>query len=118
MVDRLKQAIEASGFSVASFASRANVDPSNFGKMLDGKQKITNKTIDKLCSAHNLSTDWLKFGKGEMYSSVQQNNRRGDNYQGDGMIVNKSNDDFFELLKKKDEQIDRLITIIEKMQEK
>lgn len=47
---------------------------------------------------------------------VQQNNENGDNYQGDGMTVHKGDDDLRAQIKKKDEQIDRLLRIIEKMQ--
>lgn len=47
---------------------------------------------------------------------VQQTNQNGDNFQGNGMTVHKGDGDYIAMLKKKDEQIDRLLTIIEKMQ--
>ena len=52
MVERLKEAIAVLNATQNAFASKANIDPSNFGKMLEGKQKITDKTIGKICHAH------------------------------------------------------------------
>lgn len=66
VITRLKDAIELLKVTPNAFASKANIDPSNFGKMLEGKQKITDKTIGKICYAHNLSIEWVKCGTGEM----------------------------------------------------
>lgn len=66
VVARLREAIEHLQITPNAFASKANIDPSNFGKMLEGKQKITDKTIGKLCHAHSLSVEWVKCGAGTM----------------------------------------------------
>lgn len=66
IIDRIKEAIGHLDITPNAFATKANIDPSNFGKMLDGKQKITDKTIGKLCSAHRLSVEWIKTGIGAM----------------------------------------------------
>lgn len=66
IADRIKEAIGHLDITPNAFATKANVDPSNFGKMLDGKQKITDKTIGKLCCAHGLSLEWIKTGSGSM----------------------------------------------------
>lgn len=66
VVERLREAIELLKITPNAFASKANIDPSNFGKMLEGKQKITDKTIGKICCAHSLSIEWVKFGTGDM----------------------------------------------------
>lgn len=47
---------------------------------------------------------------------IIQKNKNGDNFNGEGFSVNKADQEILSLLKKKDEQIDRLITIIENMQ--
>ena len=50
---------------------------------------------------------------------VVQQNQSGDNINGHSVTVNKTEtDSFIELLKKKDEQIDRLLSIIEKLNQK
>lgn len=65
-IDRIKEAIRHLDITPNAFATKANIDPSNFGKMLEGKQRITEKTIGKLCSAHRLSLEWIKTGVGAM----------------------------------------------------
>lgn len=69
---RLKEAIAQLALSPHSFAVMANLDPSNFSKMLEGKQKITDRTIGKLCDAHCLSVEWVKHGAGEMKEVKQK----------------------------------------------
>lgn len=71
VVERLKDAMTYLQMTPNAFAGKAKVDPSNFCKMLDGKQKITEKTIGKICDAHRLSAEWVKSGSGEML--VQSN---------------------------------------------
>jgi len=62
IIERLRQAIDYLETTPNAFANKANISPSNFGKMLKGKQKITARTIDKICAAHYLSAEWLKHG--------------------------------------------------------
>lgn len=45
MVERLKEAIAVLNATQNAFASKANIDPSNFGKMLEGKQKIPDRSM-------------------------------------------------------------------------
>lgn len=76
------------------------------------------KTIsDKL----HINIQWITTGEGDMTSEnrVVQQNQSGDNINGHSVTVNKTEtDSFIELLKKKDEQIDRLLSIIEKLNQK
>ena len=64
-----------------------------------------------------LNTEWLLSGNGEMiragYIANAKNGRTA--VAGNGNTINEEAGEFFQLLKKKDEQIDRLLTIIEKM---
>ena len=70
-----------------------------------------------------LNRDWLLYGEGEMLKVSQSmgdvNNSLvvGANFSGNGNNIthNDSINEMIGLLKKKDEQIDRLLTIIEKM---
>ena len=70
----------------------------------------------------DLNTDWLITGEGEMLRpSVVQNNQSGDNINGNSVNISKSETEkllevinsFNEIIRKKDEQINRLLTIIE-----
>lgn len=90
IADRIKEAIGHLDITPNAFATKANIDPSNFGKMLEGKQKITDKTIGKLCCAHKLSVEWMKTGVGTMLEpSVTKGNIQSPNgiYAEDSEVV-------------------------------
>lgn len=65
---------------------------------------------------------WLLTGEGNMLKpEVVQNNQNGDNINGHSVTVNKTENDYLEIIKrqteqlsKSQEQIDRLLSIIEK----
>lgn len=70
-----------------------------------------------------LDKDWLMNGEGEMLkSSVIQQNQNGDNIHGESVTVHKSETDKLletiaachEIIKKKDEQIDKLLSMLGK----
>lgn len=72
-----------------AFAVKAGIDPTNFSKMLAGKQTITNNTLKKISKAHGVSLNWLLTGVGEMMEKseaptvvYQQSNSGGTNQQG------------------------------------
>ena len=87
VVARLREAIEHLQITPNAFASKANIDPSNFGKMLEGKQKITDKTIGKLCHAHCLSVEWMKLGTGAMMATPTT---KGNFFSPDGIYAEDS----------------------------
>ncbi len=87
IVERLREAITALEITQNAFASKANIDPSNFGKMLEGKQKITDKTIGKICHAHNLSVEWVKSGVGSMMAPATT---KGNFFSPDGIYAEDS----------------------------
>lgn len=89
-----------------------------------GEDKLNNV----LSAFPELNRDWLIYGEGEMISSkVIQNNQNGDNIQGNSVTIHKSTQEMSGLIQalidqlstnqqqisKNQEQIDRLITIIE-----
>lgn len=117
---RIEQVLKFLDMTARSLAFAIGLkSPQIFYDIKAGKCGIS-KSLAENIQEHflNISAAWLLTGEGKMTpgASVQQNNQNGDNYQGDGMTVHKSDADFLSLLKKKDEQIDRLLHIIEKMQ--
>ena len=107
--------------SQADFASKIGVARSQFSEILNGKRKITEKLVNRIHDLYpNLNREWLINGDGEMLNGVIQNNENGDNIHGNSVTVNKSEGDYLEIIKsltsqltKSQEQMDRLITIIE-----
>lgn len=90
---------------------------------------ISEDNISKfLAYATDVNPSWLLTGEGEMLikdGSVEQNNIVGDNINGHNVTVGKSGDDYMKVimqqslqLSKSQEQIDRLITLLEKMSDK
>ena len=53
VVERLKTFMKFDCSTPASFAKMTGVEASNFAKMLDGKQNITKRTLEKLAAAHS-----------------------------------------------------------------
>lgn len=91
-----------------------------------GVEKLNNV----LLQFPDLSREWLLYGEGEMLKTqkksentpnVVQNNQNGDNIQGQQVTITKEENDYITIIKmqaeqiaKSQEQIDRLISIIEK----
>lgn len=78
IIDRIETFLEINSSSTNAFARTAGLDPGNMGKMLAGKQKITDATLRKIADAHGLNFEWLKYGEGEMFNDTDAANASGD----------------------------------------
>lgn len=115
--DDLKEFFRQRGLTQQNIAERFGVSQQYVASLLNGTNPFGKKVAHKWAEEFGLSEAWLLTGVGDITTTgVVQNNQNGDNYQGVGMTVNKTDAKFFALLRKKDEQIDRLLSIIEKMQ--
>lgn len=79
--EQRKERLQVFGYSMNAFANSVGIEASNLSKMLDGKQKITWRTIEKIKARFpELNFDWLLTGEGEMLRKdaprpmAQQNN--------------------------------------------
>ncbi len=117
-------------------SEKMNIFPQNISRAIKGEEKyLTDNFLVKFnrCYDDIFSLDWLKFGTGEMLaapdnqSNKQQNVNVGDNNINnvnttDKQLLNileKEKDAFAELqkqLSKSQEQIDRLLTLLERSQ--
>ena len=127
--ERLSAFINASGLSVRAFERELGVATGTVRKIND---VLSANMWDKISSKFpQLNRDWLMFGTGEMLNSNVQVSV-GDPSNGDGSMQNVSGSynsvglpqkkfeheqDWFALVAEKDRQINRLLTIIEKMQD-
>jgi len=64
--DRLVELVKIYGKSPRSFALNAGIDPANLNKMLEKKQKVSDKTVKKICAVYGISFDWLQNGEGDI----------------------------------------------------
>lgn len=112
----LKDFFKAQGLTQQNIAERLNVSQSYVGMLMAGSKAFGKNTAQAWADEFGLSAAWLLTGEGAISGAVIQNNQSGDNFQGNGMTVHKEDGCLIAQLKKKDEQIDRLLRIIEKMQ--
>lgn len=67
LIERIKEYINKRELTKNQLATRCKIDPSNFNKMMDGEQKITKKTIDKILAGFpEINRTWLLTGEGDM----------------------------------------------------
>ena len=81
------------------------------------KTPLNSNAIENILSRlPQINACWILTGEGEMLNNhITQTNQNGDNINGHNVTVNKTEVvQLIELLKKKDEQIDRLLTLLEK----
>lgn len=128
--ERLLEFLDKSGYSIREFerligVSNATINHTNDTLSANLKERVSTKF-------QQLNMDWLLYGTGEMLNPNVQVSV-GDPSNGDGSMQNVSGnynsvglpqkkfsheDEWFALVAEKDKQINRLLSIIEKMQEK
>lgn len=124
--ERIKKLEEFTGLSLNKLAAEIGIkSPQTFYDIKSGKHGISKDLADKIKAKYlNINMSWLLSGEGEMITpSVIQNNQNGDNINGHSVNVEQKTEiekfldtikECHELLRKKDEQIDRLLSLLEK----
>ncbi len=68
MNNRIKQVRDYFGLSQSQFAQRINRSPGCVSNIESGgTHKVSDETLDSICSAFSVDRDWLVSGKGEMF---------------------------------------------------
>lgn len=125
--ERLLKFIEEAGITIAEFERKCSLSNGYIRKL---KGSVGSDKIEDIIKAYpQLNRVWLLSGEGQMLNpSVVQNNQNGDNIQGHSVTVNKTEADYIAIIKlqaeqlsksqvqisKSQEQIDRLLTLLEK----
>lgn len=117
--ERIYSFIEYKGITVKKFEKLCGLSNGYISSMRKGFG--SDKLNNVLTMFPELNREWLLYGEGEMLNpKVIQNNQNGDNIQGHSVTVNKTEKDYLEIIKrqseqlsKSQEQIDRLLSIIE-----
>lgn len=115
--EKLSAFFKEKGITQEEIAAQLGVSQSYVNALLNEKKAFGKKQAQKWNELFGLSVNWLLTGEGNITNNgVTQSNQNGNNINGHSVTVNKTEtDSFIELLKKKDEQIDRLLSIIENM---
>lgn len=131
ILNRLKQFIDFKGISVSAFEHSVGMSNASFGKSLKNNGAIGTDKLEKILNVYpEISPTWLLTGEGNMFIgnvSQSQNgsaNILGDNSSCDKDVVTLLNRSFDELAEQRkltesaQKQIDRLLTIIETLNQK
>lgn len=121
--EKLRAYFEEKGITQDELAARLGVSQPYVNALLNDKKSFGKKQAQKWNELFGLSVNWLLTGLGDMHSdSIVQNNQNGDNIHGHSVTVNKTEKDYLEIIKtqaeqlsKSQQQIDRLLSIIERM---
>lgn len=121
IAERVKQLAENKGITMYILSLETGISQSSLSRFITGKGEISRKNLKKLSEYFHVDLDWLVTGEGEQTPSIIQQNHSGDNINGQSVTVNKSEteklleviDKCHDLLREKDEQINRLLNIIE-----
>jgi len=105
--ETVKEILKRNGIALNDLAERMGESPQNLQSMLRASD-IKTGVLERIAEAINKS---LYFFYDETQTINGSNNTA---IQGNGNHINSETAEFLSLLRKKDEQIDRLISIIEK----
>lgn len=117
---RLIEFIHSKKISISDFERISNLSTGYVHKI---KNSVGKRALGDIQRAFpDLNSNWLLTGEGEMLNpSVVQNNQNGDNIHGQSVTVNKTETDYIAIIKmqseqlsKSQEQIDRLLTLLER----
>lgn len=115
-LERLKGFFKEKGLTQEQIASMLGVTQPYVNSLFTGKREFGKQQAKKFEELFGISEAWLLTGKGEMImGNVIQKNQNGNNIHGHTVNYQGENstEKLIEMLKKKDEQIDRLLSLLE-----
>lgn len=74
MFERIKQLRKSEKINLTQeeFAKRINISRANLGSIEIGRTGITDRVITDICREFNVSEQWLRTGKGEMFNEYYE----------------------------------------------
>lgn len=130
VLQRIKSMIDEKFSSESQFAKAIGVNQNTLNQQMRGKRALSiDVIISILSSFEDISSEWLMRGEGPMLRSdpsqsigdISGSTVVGNNVHGSGNNITNNSElaalqqQYLEMLKKRDEQIDRLLGIMEKM---
>lgn len=116
-LERLKGFFKEKGLTQEQIASMLGVTQPYVNSLFTGKRGFGKQQAKKFEELFGISEAWLLTRNGEMViDSVIQNNQNGNNIHGHTVNYQGENstEKLIAMLQKKDEQIDRLLTLLER----
>ena len=115
--ESLKSFFKERGLTQEKVADMLGVSQAYINALLTGSKQFGKKQARRFEELFGLSETWLLTGKGEMViGNVIQNNQNGNNIHGHTVNCQGENstEKLIAMLQKKDEQIDRLLNLLER----
>lgn len=104
------------------FAEKCSILPETISNIKRGLHGISNKVFNKIITAFpEINKEWLRDGEGEMIinnqsvENVSGTGIVGNNVSGGGINDNSIVEGLMRTIERRDEQIDRLLSIIEQI---
>ena len=72
MNNRIKELRKILKLTQDKFAKSINISRSNLSAIENGAINITDRNIKMICSAHDVSEEWLRTGEGEMFDFTNE----------------------------------------------
>ncbi len=116
VAEKLKIFFKEKGLTQEQIASMLGVSQAYVNSLLTGNKAFGKKQAKRFEEVFGISEVWLLTGKGEMVvAGVVQNNQSGNNIHGNTVNYQgeSSTEKLIALLQKRDEQIDRLLSLWE-----
>ncbi|MDG6614137.1 helix-turn-helix transcriptional regulator, partial [Staphylococcus aureus] len=73
MNERVKEVRKALGLTQEQFGKKINMGRSNLSLIESGKVNVSPRVINDICEKFQVNEDWLRFGKGEMFKVIDDN---------------------------------------------
>ena len=113
----LRDFLKKKGYTQELIAQKLGVSQAYVNALLCGRSQFGKKQAKKWSDAFGISESWLITGIGELSDNNNTTGYPNNNSCNiDNETTNNMANKFIDLLKKKDEQIDRLLTLLEKKQ--
>lgn len=68
--DRLKKIRKEKGLTLKQFGKAIGITDASVSQMETGKSGLSNQTIHSICREFDINEDWLRTGKGEMFTKT------------------------------------------------
>lgn len=126
ILQRIKEVLRLKGISMSQISSAYGIKQNTFSRQISGESALSASSLLSIIGFFpDISAEWLMRGEGDMFRHAGQH--VGDiigstavvNHGDGNSIANNDTTNlqskYLELLAKKDQQIDRLLSIIEKL---
>jgi len=120
--ERVQKVIDYLGLNKSSFSAEIKISSVTIGRIINENRTPHSSTIDKIVNRFpQINKEWLTTGKGEMLNNNQTIENAsgtgivGNNVQGGGINDNGIIEGLLTTIKKRDEHVDRLLSIIENL---